>query len=117
MALDHHRLKGSEQLGQLKQIAGRNGLGVEEVAGIVELDVPRRRQLTQGEPDLGRDGAIGHALVGGVTPQIAHQTAERTLAVGQKHRGDVFNRAVPGPLRLHEESMRPPRIGRQLGPR
>ena len=71
-------------------------------------------QPGQGVLDLGGDGAVRHAAVGGVAPQVAHQAAERALAVDQEQRRHVLDGAVLRALRLDEEGVRPPRVHRIL---
>src|SRR6266851_3443790 len=43
MALDDDGLQGSDQVGDARPVDGRDRLGVKEVAGVVELDMPRGR--------------------------------------------------------------------------
>jgi hypothetical protein len=67
-------------------------------------------QVLDSEIDLGGDGAGWDSLGCGVFPEIAHEAAPRTLAVGQENRGDGHNRARLGTFLLDKECVRPPGI-------
>jgi hypothetical protein len=56
--------------------------------------------------DLRGNGAVRHAVFGGVLPQVAHQAAERAFAIGEEERRHVFNDASDRALRLNEKRVR-----------
>ena len=95
-------------------IFGRDRLRIEEVAGIVELDVLRAGRLRQGVVDLGRDRSDGNSLIQRVLPEITHRAAERTLLVRQEDRRDVLNSPRSSSLRFDQVRVRSPRIERLL---
>ena len=94
MVLDDHGLEGTHDPRDGGPVFPRDCLWVEEVAAVVQLDVPCGRKPFEGILDLCRDGSNWHAFVGRVFPQVAEHAAKRTLAIRQEDRGDVFNLAV-----------------------
>ena len=80
-------------LRDLGVLLGPDRLGVEEAAGVVELDLTRRGQRGEGAGDLRGDRPEGSGFGEGVLPEIAHEAAPGALAVGQKesgYRDDLF---------------------------
>ena len=54
---------------------------VEKVPAVVEFDVPRRRQPREREIDLAWNVSRCDRRFERVLPQVAHETAERALAI------------------------------------
>src|SRR5690606_34180089 len=70
-----------------------NRPGIEEAAGIVELDVPDtgcdRGERLHGGANLGRDGARWRRARDRVLPQVAHRAAPGALGTGQEDGPDA----------------------------
>ena len=69
---------------------------------------------TKGEFDLRRDHPGSQRVVRRVLPQVAVQTAKRTLAVRQEQRRHRLDAAACGSLILHQKSVRARRVDRVL---
>ena len=87
MRFDDHALEARNRLCDLFIVFGRDLLRIEEAAGVVQLDLPDRRQIGERRSDLVRNGTTRHDFVQCVGPQVAHDATERTLAVGQEDDG------------------------------
>ena len=110
MILDDDGLEVADARGDGRMILGWDRLRVEEVAGVVELEVLRGRKPLQGVVDLRGNGSDGDTLIERVLPQVAHRAAKRTLFVGEEDCRDIFNHARSRSLRLDEKSIRLPQI-------
>ena len=62
----------------------RDGAGIEEAAAVVELDVTGRRKPVKGESICAGIAPMGTASQR-VLPEVAHQAAPGTFAVGEKN--------------------------------
>ena len=112
---DDHTLEPGHSLGDLFVIVRRDRRGVEEAAGVVQLDVPRRRQRGDGIADLRGDRASRHCLIEGVDPEIAHHAPERTLPVREKDYGSGGKGALAVSLLFPYGCVRAMSIERSLG--
>lgn len=94
MVLDNDGLEAANPIDDCRPVFTGNRFRVEEVPAVVQFEVLSIRQLLQGDVHLLRDRADRDRLLGRIPPQIAHQTFERTFAIRQKDRRDVFDSAV-----------------------
>jgi len=108
MALDNDGCEWVEQSGDLWKISPRYRPRIEEIAAVVKLDMSRSRKSSQCPPNLCRDRALRYAMIGGILPQIAHQTTKRTLAIGQEYRGNVFDHSPGRSFFFNQAGIRPP---------
>jgi hypothetical protein len=116
VALDHDPLEGSGQVGQGGQVLRRHRPGLEEVAGIVELEpLDAGRELGHGASQLTRQGSRRSRRVEGVTPEVAEDTGERALGAGQEDGAEGPGPVPGGALGLVQNGQRSPRIDRRLG--
>ena len=104
------------RLGDGGIVVARDRLRVEEVAAVVELDVAAGGRRASGVVDLCWDRSRRDGLVRRVLPQVAHQAAERALAIGQEDRRNVDDFARRRALGLDEEGPRHVRIDAVLRP-
>ena len=114
--LDDHRGEVLDPFSNRGVIRGRDGEGIEEIAAVVELDVPGRGQLGQCPVDLSGDGSHGGGFIEGVLPEVTKDTPKRALPIGEKQRRHIFHMAVTGPLGFHQKSVRPVRINSRFRP-
>src|SRR5205814_6056728 len=110
MTLHDHSLKSAQPLRDCWIILIWNCPAIKKTAAVVELYLSRGGEARQGVINLGRNGAEGNGLRERVSPQIAHQAAPGTLAVGQKDGRDIHEFAGLGPLLLDKKRVRPLRI-------
>ena len=107
--LDDDAAEGLEERGSFGVVGGGDGAGVEEAAAIVELDVLGGGEAGEGIGDLRGDSAGGEGVGEGVLPEVAHEAAPGTLAVGEEEGGDVDEAAGGGGpglgFRLEEEGV------------
>ena len=103
-----------ERRGNRLVVLYRNGARIEETAGVIELeDAHPRLFLVQGRDgggDLRGDGAGRSIRDRGVTPEIAHRAAPRTLAPGQEHGSRAGARAFLRSLVFDDQALVLPRI-------
>lgn len=82
----------AEALSDGGMIRGRDGMGIEEAAGVIEFDpgpggiggVSWGREPGQGIVELGGDITLGDGVGEGVLPEIAEHTAPGAFAVGEE---------------------------------
>src|ERR1043166_3069569 len=110
MTLHDHAVKSAQLLRDGWIIFWRNCAAIKKGAAVIELYLPRDGEARQGVINLGRNCACGDGLRERVSPQVAHQAAPGTLAVGQEDRRDIYKFAGVGPLLLEKKGVRPLRI-------
>ena len=101
--------EAGQRRGNLVVVLDRNGARIEETTGVIELDHAHARLfLVQGRDsggDLRGDGAGRRIRERGVTPEIAHRAAPRTLASGQEHGGRAGARAFLRSLVFDDQAL------------
>lgn len=93
VGFDDHGIEVGDEVGDGGVVGGRDRVGIEEIAAVVELDVARKGQAIERPADLGGHGPDGDGVVRGVFPQVAHQAAEGAFAVGDEDGRDVVDPA------------------------
>ena len=105
MRLDDDTVEAVHRRRNVLVIVRGNLLRVEEAPGVVQLDVPYRRQLVESRTDLRNDRACRNGLVERVAPEVAHDAAPRALAAGQEDRESARNPTVGPALVLDQRAM------------
>src|SRR5216684_2838367 len=103
MALHDHPLEPAHPLGDGRIILPRNCAPVEEASAIIELELPRFGQPGERVIDLRGNCAKRHGLLNRVAPEIAHQAAPGTFAVGQENGRHAHYLTRFSPLFLSQE--------------
>jgi hypothetical protein len=85
MRLDDDPLEAGDTRRNPVILVRRNGVGVEEAPGVIELDLARGGQPRKRVANLLRDVPAADGSVECVYPEVAHQAAERALPVGDQH--------------------------------
>ena len=112
MALNNHPFKAPDPRGNRSMVLQWNRPPVKKTPAVVELHLPRCRQLLQRVIDLRWNCTSGGYIFQSVLPQIAHQAAPRALAIRQKDRRYRHNLPRRAPFLLDKKKPWPPRIDR-----
>src|ERR1700733_5997173 len=116
MVLNNQPLKAIGALCDRGIVRGRDCLGIKKAAAVVEFELTRRRKLKKRVIDLCRDSSGWYCLAERITPQVAHQTAERAFSIGKKDGGNRFDCAANRTFLFYEILIRDIRIA-DLPPR
>src|ERR1700728_621012 len=94
-----------EAIGALRDgriVRGRNCLGIEKTAAVIEFELARGPQIEKRVIDLCRDSSQRYCLAKRIAPQVAHQTAERAFSIGEKDGGNRIDCAANGTFLFDE---------------
>lgn len=110
VTLHNHAFKTAQPLRDGWIILKWNCAAIKKTAAVIELHLSRGGKARQGVINLCGDGTDRNRLRERVLPQVAHQAAPGTLAIGEEDGRDIHEFAGLGPLLLEKEGVRPLRI-------